>query len=644
MKTRYYFESAVAVSLLLTACSQEVELPQPEETTPAQEIRIGATFGSETTRLGMTETDEHLQLHWTETDKLLVLNPQAGNEVTTFTIDEGVGERGATFTGTPQTAYTQGQKLYAIYNQHDNTVQFTENGDVILDISDQTGVLDERFMYMWGESSYSEGNASFQLKPITSILKVNLELPEGVEELSSVCLSDFDFTTRGAFSMNSAQYGSESGSLTDKDLENSDKIEITGSFQKTPGTNIVSVYIYAFSSKRIGGWVDENGTMHYYTGTRDYSPRITASDAQGNIIVSSVLFGQKEVQAGKEYELNCPMAAPVKFANEDTAMGTAADPYQISTTDQFYSLMLKSAYNLTNAQGNSYQGCSYVLTSDIVLDNRTLWNPIIFNNNTFDGQGHTISGHQAFLQNDYSAIFERISNCTLRNLTVDASLDFGGIPRQWVGGIVAYAISSVIENCHNKSNLTANTFSFGGIAGYIDCSTLIGCSNSGTLTSAYINGNGTYGEVHCGGLIGFSQGNIMKACYNNATFIENHSESHVFGGLVGTEYGETQISGCWSYSQLSNSHDNYIYGMLIGDANATLFNYCYYNESTQAGYIGQNYCQGIEPGSFSGTTPTTEQIASMNAAIGDTGYQFNEDGTLRKLQGIGAPDMNKKEW
>lgn len=642
MKTRYYFESAVAVSLLLTACSQEVELPQPEETTPAQEIRIGATLGTETTRLGMTETDEHLQLHWTETDKLLVLNPQAGNEVTTFTIDEGVGERGATFTGTPQTAYTQGQKLYAIYNQHDNTVQFTENGDVILDISDQTGVLDERFMYMWGESSYSDGAVNFSLKPITTILKVNLELPEGVEELSSVCLSDFDFTTRGAFGMNSAQYGSESGSLTDEDLENSDKIEITGSFQKTPGTNIVSVYIYAFSSKRIGGWVDENGTMHYYTGTRDYSPRITASDAQGNIIVSSVLFGQKEVQAGKEYELNCPMVTPVKFANEDTAMGTAADPYQISTTDQFYSLMLKSAYNLTNAQGNSYQGCSYVLTSDIVLDNRSLWNPITLYGNTFDGQGHTISGNQTILNDYNNAVFKEISNSTLKNLTVDASLDFGDETRDRVGGIVAEAYGSVIENCHNKSNLTSNANMLGGIAAYSSGSTLIGCSNSGTLN--YISGRSSYGESYHGGLVGIAFNSVIKACYNNATFMENNGASIYYGGLIGMDNYETLIKGCWSYSQLSNTHNNFIYGALLGQTNDTVLQNCFYNESSQAAPIYTGSCSGSTVDSFSGATPTTEQIASMNAAIGDTGYQFNEDGTLRKLQGIGAPDMNKKEW
>lgn len=643
MKTRYYFESAVAVSLLLTACSQEVELPQPEETTPAQEIRIGATFGSETTRLGMTETDEHLQLHWTETDKLLVLNPQAGNEVTTFTIDEGVGEKGATFTGTPQTAYTQGQKLYAIYNQHDNTVQFTENGDVILDISDQTGVLDERFMYMWGESSYSDGNASFQLKPITSILKVNLELPEGVEELSSIRLYNEDLTTRAAFNMDGTKYGVESGYLIEKDFGSSDRIEITGSFQKTPGTNTVTVYIYAFSSNKIFWWEEENGTMHYYTGTRAFSSHlISASDNQGNTIISSAVFNGKYLQAGKEYELNCPMVTPVKFANEDTAMGTAADPYQISTTDQFYSLMLRAAHNMTNARGNSYNGCSYVLTSDIVLDNRTLWNPINLHDNTFDGQGHTISGNQTILIGYDSAIFGQINNCSLKNLTVDTSLDFADENRNYVGGIVAVAYGSVIENCHNKSNLTVNANQLGGIVAYSDGNTLIGCSNSGTLN--YISGRASYEESRIGGLIGYSWNCIMKACYNNATFMENNGAWSCFGGLIGHDEYETQITGCWSYSQLSNTHNNFIYGALLGQANDTVLQNCFYNESSQADPIYTGSCSGSTVDSFSGSTPTAEQIASMNAAIGDTGYQFNEDGTLRKLQGIGAPDMNKKEW
>lgn len=643
MKTRYYFESAVAVSLLLTACSQEVELPQPEETTPTQEVRIGATLGSETTRLGMTETDEHLQLHWTDTDKLLVLNPQAGNEVTTFTIDEGVGERGATFTGTPQTAYTQGQKLYAIYNQHDNTVQFTENGDVILDISDQTGVLDERFMYMWGESSYSEGNASFQLKPITSILKVNLELPEGVEELSSVCLYNGDYTTRAAFNMDGTKYGVESGYLIEKDFGSSDRIEITGSFQKTPGTNTVTVYFYTFIDQKIISEKDENGFLHYYIRTREFSsPLISASDNQGNTIISSAVFNGKDLQAGKEYELNCPMVAPVKFANEDTAMGTAADPYQIATTDQFYSLMLRAAHNMTNAQGNNYQGCSYVLTSDIVLDNRTLWNPINLYDNTFDGQGHSISGNQTIFMEYNSAIFKEISNCTLKNLTVDASLDFGDETRGHVAGIVARAYGSVIENCHNKSNLTANAHQLGGIVAYSNENTLIGCSNSGTLN--YISGRSSYGMSYHGGLIGYSWNSIMKACYNNATFMENNGAWSCFGGLIGHDEYETQITGCWSYSQLSNTHSNFIYGALLGQANDTVLQNCFYNESSQTDAIYMGSWNSSNVDSFSGTTPTAEQIASMNAAIGDTGYQFNEDGTLRKLQGIGAPDMNKKEW
>lgn len=226
------------------------------------------------------------------------------------------------------------------------------------------------------------------------------------------------------------------------------------------------------------------------------------------------------------------------------------------------------------AQGNLPLNCT--LTHDIDLSG-TEWEPVGDRNNvytgTFDGNGHTISNLTITKENlsfgDDCGMFGRVgTNATIKDLTLESvRLNVGadGIPigalagsnqgtisnckvsgnisvtnneMQYVGGIVGWMESGVIQYCHSSASIQGGNSEYvGGVLGgeYITATVIKGCSFSGSVT----------GNRFVGGIVGYCRSFDKKtACYSTGSL---SSTGGFAGGIVGALQFTSEANACyWS--------------------------------------------------------------------------------------------------
>lgn len=226
------------------------------------------------------------------------------------------------------------------------------------------------------------------------------------------------------------------------------------------------------------------------------------------------------------------------------------------------------------AQGNPSLNCT--LTHDIDLSG-TEWEPVGDRNNvytgTFDGNGHTISNLTITKENlsfgDDCGMFGRMgTNATIKDLTLESvRLNVGadGIPigalagsnqgtisnckvsgnisvtnneMQYVGGIVGWMESGVIQYCHSSASIQGGNSEYvGGVLGgeYITATVIKGCSFSGSVT----------GNRFVGGIVGYCRSFDKKtACYSTGSL---SSTGGFAGGIVGALQFTSEANACyWS--------------------------------------------------------------------------------------------------
>ena len=162
-------------------------------------------------------------------------------------------------------------------------------------------------------------------------------------------------------------------------------------------------------------------------------------------------------------------------------------------------------------------------------------------------------------------------------------------------------------NCHNSAPLIGAE-SVGGIASCNGHGAIIACSNSGTVT-----GNSVGGIV--------DSGYDIIGCINTANVMGNSYT----GGIGGDCNG---IIACWSAaSTITSTDDKANKGGIAAIANKT--KYCYWKAidgiSSALGSGAAGNAENCE--TFSGDTPSTDQIKAMNdawqAADANREYQFN---------------------
>jgi glucan-binding YG repeat protein len=227
--------------------------------------------------------------------------------------------------------------------------------------------------------------------------------------------------------------------------------------------------------------------------------------------------------------------------------GTSDDPYQIYTAAD-----LKYMADVCNHDKAFAAGKHFRLENDIDLaaygkdySEGAGWTPIGTNSNSFqgifDGNKHEIKN--LFINRkfeDYQGLFGYLDNGgTIRNLGV-ISIDITG--KSFLGGVVAFVVGGVVENCYITGRINGNSF-VGGVAGTVYSPPAPGAVWA--VQNCYSTGD-ISGVAQIGGVVGYLSSGIVQKCYATGTisgaYIYDTGGSHAadnIGGVAGkVESGE----------------------------------------------------------------------------------------------------------
>ena len=184
---------------------------------------------------------------------------------------------------------------------------------------------------------------------------------------------------------------------------------------------------------------------------------------------------------------------------------------------------------------------------------------------TFNGDGHTISGHS-----DEHGLFDNVgSGGTVKNLTVSGTVtgDY------YVGGIVNEN-SGTIQNCAFSGSVsgTGGGRKVGGIVGWNkNGGTVTDCRNTGN-----ISGSANDGAAYVGGVVGENSGTVTNS-YNTGKV--SGSSSDYVGGVVGYNYSGGNVTNCYNTGSVSDG--TYTGGVVGYNISASVAN-CYYQQHDPA--------------------------------------------------------------
>ena len=280
--------------------------------------------------------------------------------------------------------------------------------------------------------------------------------------------------------------------------------------------------------------------------------------------------------------------------------GTANDPYQIATAEQ----LEKFSRLVDGDESLGATDLCAILIADINLSGVGDWFSIGTDGQpyigTFNGDGHTISGHS-----DEHGLFDNVgSGGTVKNLTVSGTVtgDY------YVGGIVNEN-SGTIQNCAFSGSVsgTGGGRKVGGIVGWNkNGGTVTGCRNTGN-----ISGSANDGAAYVGGVVGDNRGTVTN-CYNTGN-VSGGSK----GGVVGDNY--SSVTNC--YYQIDKGATVGIGGTTADDTTTVAKTADKFHSGEVACLLGEAWGQNLmnEPKdnypqlrAFDADTPQVYKVAFMD--------------------------------
>ena len=593
MKTYKFLQLACVVALMgaATGCADDalVQSNELQESAKGQPVTIQASVAGGDSRIAYQEGDSKMTMIWESDDVLKVVNPVSEALITNFMLMDGEGESSASFQGTPDVAYGDGDVLYTLYHNGLVSTQFDGDDNIVLSLAEQDGTLNNDYQLMFGKTSYKEGVGmqTVSLNSLVSILKVTITTDK---TLKKITLDSGDFRSKATLVLankpSNALPDFQTGDLVycyeDDNTENNGSVSVSGTF--VPENGEVTVYFYILPAMRY--WLNEWGVE-----TRNVRPSFTAIDEDGVEWFSTASYQDRELMLGMMYRVRSNIFTIAAFDNEATADGSMEHPYEISTKEQFYSLMFRINRGMS-VNGNSYANLHYKLTDNIVLDGSLTWQPMWFNG-SLDGCGHSISG--PVVTSLFSQLNGTVSNLTL-DLDVTIANDFGDSD---YGCLALRASNATIINCVNQTDVIAPGRRIGGMVGALEWgSKMIACGNTGDVT--VMNDN----AENIGNLVGsLRYGASIEGCYSTGAIIIPVANGIYIGGLVGMTNWETEENGS-NLATLTGCWTSYTYE-LGSVTNAT--------RRDITGYGEYKRCYKVE------TTPSSGDINSLNAGLAEIG-------------------------
>ena len=220
-----------------------------------------------------------------------------------------------------------------------------------------------------------------------------------------------------------------------------------------------------------------------------------------------------------------------KYYSQDPwgGRGTEGDPYVINNTAG----LDKLASNVNG--GNKYENTYFVLGADITYDESedNNYTPIGDSSHsfygTFDGQGHTISGINVNLPDNFVGLFGSCLDGYIKNLTV-ANSTFTG--KLLVAAIAAFgAPTASVENCVVASDVTVSgNETVGGIVGE-------GMTVNGCISAATVSGTSYVGGIVGinGSSVGYNGGTVSNCLYLGTAVSGTGSYVGAIAGLNWTD-------------------------------------------------------------------------------------------------------------
>ena len=357
----------------------------------------------------------------------------------------------------------------------------------------------------------------------------------------------------------------------------------------------------SYSSRTIYVWLEDEGEVRSYTG-------------------DVVLLRPGDV------------ADIVDFANESVADGQSI-PFQIASFDQLKSLSRRIELGLTEKKNNRpYLTCNYVLTADLDAGDVSEWIPI---GNTypfqgkFDGGGHTITGTFTMSsQINRGGLFGSLQHATVQNITIAGSiepayLNQDGYVLPHLGALCGWATGTQFTNCHSKATITAHIggsscsseWRVGGLVGMAETCNFLACSHQGSISETrYWSAGGICGRAE--------YGCTLVACYHAGVL--EATDNVCMGLLCGEIDSASSLTGCWvrtdNVPTKPSKYDDFAY---------------IYNDGV---YTLQSCFAVYNP------YPWASIITEMNQALLSYGWQYTEEGSLKRLEGNGIPSNPVNPW
>ena len=313
--------------------------------------------------------------------------------------------------------------------------------------------------------------------------------------------------------------------------------------------------------------------------------------------------------------------------------GTEADPYLIETAAN-----LAWIAEMVNAGVTTYEGVYFMVVNDLDLNNLQ-WSSI-GNSRTlcfkgyFDGGGHLIDN----VKN--GSLFGYVSNAVVKKVQIKKVSTTGA-------GLVRYAITTIIDNCHirsgnvtgggyaggivaycegecpiercsNAANITSsgNVLSAGGICGYQTTAAIItNCHNTGSISITKTTCSNDNYTVYAGGICGYGGGSFTSCSNRGSVRAENQSAYHdtPSGNSSYTHYYSTSSSG-----GICGSGGDFVFCYNVG-AVSSLTHYSVVNSNTPVHHpSGNSY--GIGPGRCNYCYNRGDITASSNASNTSNSY------------------------
>ena len=339
----------------------------------------------------------------------------------------------------------------------------------------------------------------------------------------------------------------------------------------------------------------------------------------------------------RAYSDHSPVMAKLSFRAPDMAEIPAAPPlvdgvYQISTPEelQAFSYIVDGIAGFTqNAAAKA------VLLNDISMKGMTTWQPIGTSakpfSGTFDGQGYSIQDIVIKTGKNYSGLFGKTQNATIKNFSISGTLT---VPEGCQGhGVVGYADATTITDVHSALNITSGkagsyTRHIGGIVGSMYGSTVVDrCSYAGTVNDA--------GTDTAGGIAGYADGtsNTISNAINYGTVKTKGSTTYAGGILAYVNHKGFLISHCVNAGTVTG--DEAYAGQIVGTQKQVMTtppSDLYYLEEGPAAFGSAT----AEASATGATAVSTDQLAS-----GEVCYRLNGDQTeINWFQTLPCPDMD----